>query len=573
MNKKLLSFSDFVAETYQPTKTVVFTFGRFQPPTVGHELLFQLVYTTAMGMGGAHPVVFVSRSQDKKKNPLSVEQRIHYLKMMYPDIDFVPAPVGGDAAGVMGIAKQLSSKGYKNYRIDNLVMVVGSDRHDTFEKLLTKYNGKDFNFKTVRVLTAGDMRHRDDPGVAGMSGTKLRDAALRNDYFSFRKGLSRNITDREANSLMQDIRKGLSVKENFEELDAMLLNEGVNDKAIFKAVFLAGGPGSGKDFVLSKTLQGHGLTEINSDKAFEYFLDKNMLSKKMPDDEMDARDVIRKRSKDLTDMKQQLAITGRNGLIINGTGDNPEKYAKLKKALESMGYDTHMVFVNTSDDISKQRNIERGQMGGRAVPETIRKEKYKSAQAARKHFEGIFGKNFIEYDNSDDLRTAPEEVRQAKAQELLGIFRSIRKFTEKEPEQPAAQKWIADEQKKKGQPIQFLKTIPEGPPRLAPTTQGDGAKGSFKPATDKDLATAQDQHQQSGGAEDRESRAARLARQLGLVYKGFGRYGKRDGKASHMSVNNGQQLAKIAVNEAFEAEFAERRIVSFREFNREKKDE
>lgn len=494
MRTRKLSFGEFVAENYQPQNTVVFAFGRFQPPTIGHELLIDTVVATAKKLGGAHAIVFVSTTHDKKKNPLDVHQRIAFLKKMYPyGVEFYPAPVKDDSGtGAFGIAKRFYQKGHAGQKVKNLYMVAGSDRVGTFNTLLTKYNGKDYNFEHVEVVGAGEARHEHEVGVAGMSGTKLRAAAMRNDFFSFRSGISKRVRDADVEKLMHELRNALSVKESFDELDAMLLNEGVNDKAIFKAIFLAGGPGSGKDFILSKTLQGHGLTEINSDKAFEYFLDKNALSKKMPDHESEKRDVIRKKSKDLTDMKQNLAIHGRHGLIINGTGDNPEKYEKLKKQLETMGYDTHMVFVDTSDDISKQRNIERGEMGGRSVPEHIRKEKYKSTQEAKKKFEKIFGKNFIHYDNSDDLRVAPEEVRQAKAQELLGIFRSVRKFTEKEPQHPAAQEWISKEQERTRQPLEFRKTVPEGPPRLAPQTAGDGAKGSFKPPTSKDLESAQE---------------------------------------------------------------------------------
>jgi phosphopantetheine adenylyltransferase len=153
------------------------------------------------------------------------------------------------------------------------------------------------------------------------------------------------------------------------------LFEGVNDKSIFKVVFLAGGPGSGKDFVLSKTLDGHGLTEINSDNAFEYLMDKYDLDKKMPDSEEQQRNAIRAKAKTTTDLKQRLAIQGRNGLIINGTGEDAKKIASMKIKLEALGYETKMLVVNTSNEVSKQRNVERGERGGRTVPEDIRAEK------------------------------------------------------------------------------------------------------------------------------------------------------------------------------------------------------
>ena len=129
-------------------------------------------------------------------------------------------------------------------------------------------------------------------------------------------------------------------RKNYNQILKDTLFEGVHDKGIFKAVFLAGGTGSGKDYVLDKTLDGHGLTEINTDKALEYLMDREDLDKKMPDNEEAQRDAARKRSKNITELRQRLALHGRNGLIINGTGDDPEKYRKVKKTLERMGYET-----------------------------------------------------------------------------------------------------------------------------------------------------------------------------------------------------------------------------------------
>ena len=170
--------------------------------------------------------------------------------------------------------------------------------------------------------------------------------------------------------------KTKDVNEEFE-----ILLEGVHDQSIFKAIFLAGGPGSGKDFVLNNTLDGQGLTEINSDKALEFLMDKEGLNKTMPADETEKRNLVRGRAKNITELRQQLALLGRNGLIINGTGDDIEKVTKIKEKLEEVGYESSMVLVNTADEVSKQRNIDRGQRGGRTVPENIRKEKWDGVQA------------------------------------------------------------------------------------------------------------------------------------------------------------------------------------------------
>ena len=160
--------------------------------------------------------------------------------------------------------------------------------------------------------------------------------------------------------------------------------------------------------MLFRSLEGQGLVEINSDKALEFLMDKKGLDKKMPADEADKRNEVRGQAKNMTEIRQRLALLGRNGLIINGTGDDVAKVMSIKAKLEELGYDTAMLMVNTRDDISAQRNIERGQRGGRAVPELIRKEKWDNVQNARTEYAKLFGANYKEFDNSEDLRNADQ---------------------------------------------------------------------------------------------------------------------------------------------------------------------
>jgi hypothetical protein len=274
-----------------------------------------------------------------------------------------------------------------------------------------------------------------------------------------------------------------------------ILREGVHDKGIFKAVFLGGGPGSGKDYVLSNTLDGHGLTEINSDKALEYLMDKEDLDKKMPESEEEQRNAVRKRAKNITELRQRLALHGRNGVIINGTGDDVEKYKKIKEKLESLGYETQMIMVNTADEVSRQRNVERGQRGGRTVPEDIRKEKWDAVQASRAEHAKTFGDNYVEFDNSEDLRNAPPDVVDAKTKEMQGIYKRIQKFVDAVPKNEQSKQWIANE-------LEAKDTLP---------------------VNKKAQAHPEAQHQDDGN-------------KLGLEYYGFGRYGK-NGKVTHRSVH------------------------------------
>jgi hypothetical protein len=484
-----MKFRDFLTEN--KNSTIVAAFGRFNVPTIGHGLLAKKVVDTAKSVKADH-IVYASRTQDAKKNPLDVDTKVKYLKKMFPGINFKAA--NEDVRTFIEMAAKLSEEGYKN-----LVMIAGSDRIEEYQKLLDKYNGKDFKFNSIKVVSAGE-RDPDADGAAGMSGTKMREAAIKGDFKAFRSGIPKTLSDKETKELMDKVRK-IMIKEEFNinEAFAEILTEGVHDKAIFKAVFLAGGPGSGKDYVLDNTLAGHGLTEINSDKALEFLMDKEGLDKTMPASENEKKDIVRGRAKNITELRQKLALLGRNGLIINGTGDDVEKITKIKKRLEEIGYDSSMIVVNTADEISKQRNIERGQRGGRTVPENIRKEKWDNVQAGRAEFAKMFGQNYMEFDNSEDLRQAPPEVVKAKKEEMLQLFTNIKNFVAAKPASDAAKQWIASELDKKD----TLK-VPKG--------------GAEKVA-----------HPDSGAAEE--------ARKLGLQYYGFGRYGQ-NGVVTHRSVHD-----------------------------------
>jgi predicted kinase len=476
-----MKFRDFLRE--QKEKHAVLAFGRMNPITNGHEKLVNKVKEIADKVGGSHHIV-LSHSQDAKKNPLTADQKVKHAKRAFPGTNFTAA--SKDKPTFFDHAEALHKKG-----VTHLHMVGGSDRTEEYHKLLHKYNGTHegarFNFKEIKVHSAGE-RDPDAEGVTGISASKMREHAKSGDLDSFKKGAPSSMSHAHVKQMFNDVRKGMRLHEE-------IIREGVHDKGIFKAVFLGGGPGSGKDYVLSKTLDGHGLTEINSDKALEYLMDKEGLDKRMPEDEEAQRNAVRKRAKNVTELRQRLALHGRNGLIINGTGDDPEKYAKIKDMLEKLGYETSMIMVNTADEVSKERNIERGQRGGRTVPEDIRKEKWDSVQAARPMFGKLFRDNYVEFDNSEDLRTAAPEVVEAKTKELDGIFKNIQKFVGKPPKNDSAKGWIATELGKKD-------TAP--------------IRTDMKP------------HKDAGTHDDMNT--------MGLEYYGFGRYGK-DGKVTHRSVH------------------------------------
>ena len=137
------------------------------------------------------------------------------------------------------------------------------------------------------------------------------------------------------------------------------LQEGVYDPNILKAFFMAGGPGSGKSYVVQRTTGGLGLKIVNSDEIFEKKLKAAGLSLKMPDNEQSMRDPIRDKSKVLTKKRKEGYLEGRLGLVIDGTGHDYEKIAYQARQLEELGYDTFMIFVNTSLDVAQERNMKR----------------------------------------------------------------------------------------------------------------------------------------------------------------------------------------------------------------------
>jgi len=488
-----MDFKRFLDE--QKEKHAVLAFGRMNPPTVGHAKLVDKVKDVAKEVGGKSFIV-LSHTHDAAKNPLSPEQKVKHAQRFFPGVNITTSDK--THPNFLSQASKIYSAGYTH-----LHMIAGSDRIAEYKTTLNKYNGVKgihgyFKFKDIEVHSAGE-RDPDAEGVKGMTASKMRGHAEKGNFKEFKKGVPSNVSSEHAKELYHDVRKGMNLKEDMNYFFEQLLTEGVHDKAIFKAVFLSGGPGSGKDYVLDNTLAGHGLTEINSDKALEFLMDKRNLDKTMPASEKEARDIVRGKAKDLTELRQRLALLGRNGLIINGTGDDPKKYAKIKKELEELGYETSMIAVNTKDEISSKRNIERGQRGGRTVPENIRKEKWDSVNNARPEMAKLFGKNYIEFDNSEDLRSAHPEVVKAKKEELLQLYKGIQDFVKRPPKNEQASSWIAGELSKKDS----LPVPKKGAEQMGPA----------------------------------ESNAAEQARKLGLQYFGFGRYGK-NGKVTHHSVHD-----------------------------------
>ena len=213
----------------------VFTFGRFNPPTeAGHGKLVSAVKAHAEKVGGQH-YVFPSHSTDKKKNPLSHEDKVHAMHKLFPNTNIVS---NEGIRNTINVMKHLQNKGHTH-----ATMIVGSVRVGEFHNLLHKYNGKEYNFKKISVKSAGH-RDPDAEGSEGMSASKLRGLVAqgkRDEFIS-------HYSDKKLGAHIHD-----KVKQAMSESK--------------KAMFVLGGPGSGKDYVINNILSRFSLVEVQIDQS------------------------------------------------------------------------------------------------------------------------------------------------------------------------------------------------------------------------------------------------------------------------------------------------------------------
>jgi len=216
------------------------------------------------------------------------------------------------------------------------------------------------------------------------------------------------------------------------------ITEGVYDPSIFKAFFLAGGPGSGKSFVSKSALSGMGLKVINSDAAFESKLKKEKMTLDFAahdEKQIIKRDKIRSKSKQIAGMQLGLALEGRLGIIIDSTARDVEKIQQEAQNLRAIGYDIHMVFVNTTLEVALERNRSRP----RVLPDAIVINSHKQIQKNMGRLQRIFGsRNFIVVDNNKH----GEDVNPM-------VHKKIRGMVNRAPTSYQAVKWIHRQLEKK----------------------------------------------------------------------------------------------------------------------------
>lgn len=376
------TFLELVEEQNTSSKPIVTAFTRMNPPTTGHLKLIDRVRSIADKENAAHSVV-VSHSQDSKKNPLSGEQKVRHLGRYSPGTNFETS--SKESPTILHHLAKLHAAGH-----DHVIVVGGSDRVKEMHDLLHKYNGIEgrhgyFNFKKLEVRSAGH-RDPDAEGTEGMSGTKMRQHAQNRDFSSFRQGVPAHVSDEHARELMNDVRKGMGLHEDY-------------SRGLYKAIFVTGGPGSGKDVVIREAIAESRAVELNSVQAYNYIADKLKLSEKTND-------------------YRREAIRNRSPLIINCPADDIDNISYIKEELEELGYSSLMIFVDTTDMSSKERNLKLSKI----MTESIRHDKWMKSQNNKKKYNKCF-EQFIEFENNNSIEDLEEDITQ--------VYKSVNDFLDK----------------------------------------------------------------------------------------------------------------------------------------------
>jgi predicted ABC-type ATPase len=344
--------------------------GRFNPPTEeGHGRVVHGAMEHAEKTGGTH-YIFPTHTQDSRSNPLSHGDKVHALRKLFPKANVVSHP---KIRTIIHAMQHMEKQGHTHVTVH-----AGSDRVGEYQELLNKYRAKEFpKIKKIEVKSAGH-RDPDAEGEEGESASKHRAlvaAGKRDEFIS-------KYSDPKLGAHIHD-----KVKAGMSKL-----------KESYKAIFLVGGPGSGKDFLIHSVFNEHNLIELSLDKL----------------------------NKAILEQKNLLELEDHPSVIINGTAENKEKIIVSKAILEAMGYDTAMVFVYTSDEVSRNRNNFRLTKGSKTFNEEVRSQRYQTSVANMNLFFEQF-KTFFIYDNSENIIIA-EETRKS---EIAGWLRELSEGVER----------------------------------------------------------------------------------------------------------------------------------------------
>jgi nicotinamide mononucleotide adenylyltransferase len=355
----------FLQLNEEKQKSLAMLFGRMNPPTAGHEENVEGLKKMAHENNADHLVV-ASHSHDAKKNPLDPKTKLKHLKRAFPDTNVTVS--SKEQPTIMHQAAEAHRKGY-----NHLIIAGGGDRVKEYHHLLNKYNGVEgrhgyYKFDRIEVKSTGDRK-------AGVSGTDMRNHVQNGNFNEFRKHLPSNIKKDQGHSLelFKDVGKGMGLHES-------------NNRGQYKAIFVTGGPGSGKDVVIRECIAEQNIVEFNFQQVMDILNDKHKLAMRSMGPKSEA-------------------IRHRGPLIINGPADDFEKISSIKEELEELGYQTMMVFVDTTDKVSQERNT----LLARMMLESTRHQRWTEAQKNIEQFSGLF-ENFSRFDNTGDLADKIDDI-------------------------------------------------------------------------------------------------------------------------------------------------------------------
>lgn len=357
------SFRQLIEEK---TKSVVLAIGRMNPPTKGHEDNVKGIQKLAKDNNAEH-LIIASHAHDAKKNPLDVNTKMKHIKRAFPDANIVPATK--EAPTILHHAVALHKKGY------NHVIVAAGEGAEANYHLLHKYNGVEgrhghYKFDHIEKQSTGSRK-------AGISGTDMRNHVKNGNFKDFKKNLPSNIqkNPHHATELFHDVTKGMGLHES-------------TDRGRGRAIFVTGGPGSGKDVIIRECISDQNVIECNFQQVIDIMNNIHKPAMRNMSPKMES-------------------IRNRAPLIINGPADDIEKILQIKETLDEMRYESMMIFVDTTDTTSQERNT----LLSRMMIESVRHDRWTKAQKNVDNFTKMF-ENFIRFDNTGDLEYKVDDISE-----------------------------------------------------------------------------------------------------------------------------------------------------------------
>ena len=352
--------------TEEKKKSLVMAICRMNPPTKGHEENINNIQKHAQNNDADH-VIIASHTHDARRNPLDVNTKMKHLNRAFPEANIIPATK--EAPGILHHAVAAHKRGYSH------VIVAAGEGAESNYHLLKTYNGVEarhgyYKFDHIEHKSTGERK-------AGISGTDMREHVKKGNFNKFKDNLPSRIASNPQHSteLFHDVTKGMGLHES--------VNHGHH-----KAIFVTGGPGSGKDIIIRDCIAEQNVLEFNFTQVLDILNDKHALAKRSMNPRMES-------------------VRNRMPLIINGPADDSTKIAQIKEELEELGYQTMMIFVDTSDLASKERNS----LLSRMMVESIRHERWTKAQDNREVFGTMF-ESFVRFDNTGDLENKVDDISE-----------------------------------------------------------------------------------------------------------------------------------------------------------------